>query len=53
VKFTDGRPSIYHYFDDDPGLVIEMAASKPVAHLRSPRKMSAFLNNVPNDFQIG
>jgi hypothetical protein len=19
VKFTDGRPSIYHYFDDDPG----------------------------------
>ena len=19
VKFTDGRPSVYHYFDDDPG----------------------------------
>ena len=18
VKFTDGRPSVYHYFDDDP-----------------------------------
>jgi hypothetical protein len=19
VRFTDGRPSVYHYFDDDPG----------------------------------
>jgi hypothetical protein len=19
VKFTDGRPSVYHYFDGDPG----------------------------------
>jgi hypothetical protein len=19
VKFTDGRPSVFHYFDDDPG----------------------------------
>jgi hypothetical protein len=19
VKFADGRPSVYHYFDDDPG----------------------------------
>jgi hypothetical protein len=19
VRFVDGRPSIYHYFDDDPG----------------------------------
>jgi hypothetical protein len=19
VKFPDGRPSVYHYFDDDPG----------------------------------
>jgi hypothetical protein len=19
VKFTDGRPSVYHYFDDNPG----------------------------------
>ena len=34
-------------------LVIEMAASKRVAHLRSPREMAAFLNNVRNDFQIG
>ena len=34
-------------------LVIEMAASKRVAHLRSPREMTEFLNNVRNDFQIG
>jgi hypothetical protein len=20
VKFTDGRPSVYHYFDDDPAV---------------------------------
>jgi hypothetical protein len=19
VRFSDGRPSVYHYFDDDPG----------------------------------
>jgi adenylate kinase family enzyme len=34
-------------------IVIEMAASKRVAHLRSPREMAAFLDNVRNDFQIG
>lgn len=31
-------------------LVQEMAASKRVAHLRSPREMAAFLDNVRNDF---
>ena len=34
-------------------LVIDMAASKRVAHLRSPREMTAFLNNVQNDLQVG
>jgi hypothetical protein len=34
-------------------LVIEMSASKRVAHLRSPREIAAFLNNVRSDFQIG
>jgi hypothetical protein len=26
VKFTDGRPSVYYYFDDDPGRVIRRRA---------------------------
>jgi adenylate kinase family enzyme len=31
-------------------LVIEMAASKRVVHLRSPREMAAFLDNIRNEF---
>ena len=31
-------------------LVTEMAASKRVAHLRSPREMAAFLDNARNEF---
>jgi hypothetical protein len=34
-------------------LVIEMAASKRVAHLRSPREMAAFLDDVRNEFSVG
>jgi hypothetical protein len=34
-------------------LVIEMAASKRLAHLRSPRKMAAFLDDVRNEFAVG
>jgi hypothetical protein len=22
VRFSDGRPSVYHYFDDDPGAFV-------------------------------
>ena len=34
-------------------LVIDMAASKRVAHLRSPRDMAAFLDDVRNEFNVG
>jgi len=34
-------------------LVAEMAASKRVAHLRSPREMAAFLDGVRNEFAVG
>ncbi len=34
-------------------LVTEMAASKRVAHLRSPREMAAFLDDVRNEFAVG
>ena len=34
-------------------LVAEMAASKRVAHLRSPREMAAFLDDVRNEFTVG
>jgi hypothetical protein len=34
-------------------LVIEMGASKRVAHLRSPREMAAFLDGVRNEFRVG
>src|SRR5262249_3949338 len=33
--------------------VIEMAASKRVAHLRSPRQMAAFLGDVRKEFTLG
>jgi adenylate kinase family enzyme len=33
-------------------LVIEMAESKRVAHLRSPRDMAAFLDEVRNEFNV-
>jgi hypothetical protein len=33
-------------------LVTELASSKRVAHLRSPRELAAFLDNVRNDYQI-
>jgi hypothetical protein len=33
--------------------VAEMAASKRVAHLRSPREMAAFLAEVANEFAVG
>jgi adenylate kinase family enzyme len=34
-------------------LVSDMAASKRVAHLRSPREMAAFLVDVRNEFTVG
>ncbi len=34
-------------------LVTEMAESKRVAHLRSPREMAAFLDDVRNEFTLG
>jgi hypothetical protein len=34
-------------------LVTEMAASKRVAHLRSPGEMAAFLDHVRNEFSVG
>jgi len=34
-------------------LVAEMAASKRIAHLRSPREIAAFLNDVRNEFSVG
>jgi hypothetical protein len=34
-------------------LVIEMAAAKRVAHLRSPREMAGFLDDVRNEFSVG
>jgi adenylate kinase family enzyme len=34
-------------------LVVEMAASKRIAHLRSPREIAAFLNDVRNEFSVG
>jgi len=34
-------------------LVTEMAASKRVAHLRSPGEMAAFLDHVRNEFTVG
>jgi energy-coupling factor transporter ATP-binding protein EcfA2 len=34
-------------------LVAEMAASKRVAHLRSPGEMAAFLDHVRNEFTVG
>jgi hypothetical protein len=33
-------------------LVTDMAASKRVAHLRSPREMAAFLDDVRNEFTV-
>jgi hypothetical protein len=34
-------------------LVTEMGKSKRVAHLRSPREMAAFLDEVKNEFTVG
>jgi hypothetical protein len=34
-------------------LVAEMAASKRVAHLRTPREIAAFLDDVRNEFPVG
>ena len=34
-------------------LVTEMAASKRVAHLRSPREIATFLDDVRNEFTVG
>jgi hypothetical protein len=34
-------------------LVAEMTASKRTAHLRSPREIAAFLNDVRNEFSVG
>jgi adenylate kinase family enzyme len=34
-------------------LVTELAASRRVAHLKSPREMAAFLENVKNEFDFG